>query len=71
VTAADHQGVIEKTNVFESSDLRDGQYPYWWGWYNWPAWWSHFNGVGRIQWKLTLEAGKTVELGYAWHYFWR
>jgi len=31
VTAADHQGVIEKTNVFENADLRDGQYPYWWG----------------------------------------
>lgn len=71
VLTADHQGVIEKTNVFESSDLRDGQYPYWWGWYNWPAWWSHFNGVGRIQWELTLDAGKTVELGYTWHYFWR
>jgi len=27
--------------------------------------------VGRIQWKLTLEAGKTVDLAYAWHYFWR
>jgi len=71
VTAADHQGAIEKTNVFESPDLRDGSYPYWWGWYNWPAWWSHFNGAGRIQWKLTLEAGKSVDLGYAWHYFWR
>ncbi|MCX6619044.1 MAG: hypothetical protein NTZ98_23465 [Acidobacteria bacterium] len=31
VTAADHQGVIEKTNVFENADLRHGQYPYWWG----------------------------------------
>jgi hypothetical protein len=45
--------------------------PNWWGWCNWPAWWSHFSGVGRIQWKLTLEPGKSVEPGYAWHYFWR
>ena len=38
---------------------------------SWPNWWPHFNGVGRIEWKIRLEPGKTVDLGYTWHYFWR
>jgi len=50
---------------------RSYSHPYWWGWYNWPYWWRHFNGVGRVTWKLTLEPTKSVELGYTWHYFWR
>lgn len=37
----------------------------------WPSWWPRVNGIGRFRWTLTLEPGKSVELGYIWHYFWR
>jgi hypothetical protein len=37
----------------------------------WPYWWHHFNGMGRISWKVALKPGETVDLGYAWHCFWR
>jgi len=45
--------------------------PYWWGWYNWPYWWSRLNGNAQVTWKLRLDPGKSVDLDYAWHYFWR
>jgi hypothetical protein len=48
-----------------------GNGPSWWGWYSWPSWWHQLNGVGRITWKIDLAAGKSVDLGYTWHYFWR
>jgi hypothetical protein len=66
---ADHSGTVEKINVFENGD-ESGDYPYWWNWYGWPAWWSHFNGMSRLNWKVTLEPSKSIELGYNWHYFW-
>ena len=46
-------------------------YPSWWGWYSWPQWWTHFNGVGKVTWKLDLEPGKSVDLKYTWNYYWR
>jgi hypothetical protein len=72
VGQADHDGKVSMVNVFE-----DGQYapggttPYWWGWYNWPYWWNHFNGVGKIEWKLKVEPSTDVELKYTWNYYWR
>lgn len=45
--------------------------PPWWSGYAWPAWWHHVNGIGRISWKVRLEPGKDVALGYRWHYYWR
>lgn len=74
VGEADHEGKVSMVNIFE-----DGQYapggapPSWWGWYSWPYWWGHFNGVGKIEWKLKLEPGadKSVELNYTWNYYWR
>ncbi len=71
---ASHDGKASMVNIFE-----DGQYspgsaaPRWWGWYSWPYWWGHFNGVGKIQWKLKLQPGadKAVELKYKWNYYWR
>jgi len=74
VGKADHDGSVSMVNLFE-----DGQYspgasqPSWWGWYNWPYWWNHFNGVGKIEWKLKLEPGadKAVELNYTWNYYWQ
>ena len=72
VTAADHGGVITSVNVFEDGSYSAGSdRPRWWRWYSWPNWWSHFNGVGRIAWTVTLEPGKSADLGYTWHYFWR
>lgn len=72
VESADHDGKIEKANMFE--DTRAGvsrDYPYWWRWYNWPWWWYRFNGIGRITWTLDLPAGESVDLSYAWYYYWR
>lgn len=70
--AADSDGKIEKVNVQEESwHLHGGGRPYWWGWYSWPHWWRHFNGIGRITWKLTLEPGQSIDLKYSWHYYWR
>ena len=59
-------------NVFEDDDyVAPVETPSWWGNYSWPDWWSHFNGVGRITWKVHLDADKNVDLGCTWHYFWR
>jgi len=72
VTRADNKGVITRVNVFEDGTyMAAGDYPPWWRWYSWPQWWSHFNVVGRITWKISIEPGKSADLGYAWHYFWR
>jgi hypothetical protein len=71
VETADSGGVIEKINVFEEAGFMAAGYPDWWNRYNWPHWWHHFNGVSRVTWKLKLEPGEPVEVGYTWHYFWR
>ena len=65
--SADRDGVIGRPNVFGSYF----DHPHWWNWYSWPHWWGHFNGLNRVTWKLTLEPGKSMDLGYTWHYFWR
>jgi hypothetical protein len=71
VTGADNGGVVAKVNVFEDGSYLAGETPPWWRWYNWPNWWPHFNGVGRITWKIRIEPGKSTDLKYTWHYFWR
>ncbi|MBI3650339.1 MAG: hypothetical protein HY231_04760 [Acidobacteria bacterium] len=72
VTSATHNGEVRKINVMESDRYTPiGNYPSWWGWYSWPAWWSQLNGIGRVSWKVNLEAGKSVDLNYNWNYFWR
>jgi len=70
---ADHDGKVEMLNAFEDSSYLPSRssHPFWWGWYSWPSWWAHFNGIGRIRWDVKLEPGKSVELKYTWHYFWR
>lgn len=65
--SADQQGAIAMLDVFGDPE---GARPLGSGW-NWPDWWSHFNGRGRITWTPTLEHGKPLELGYTWHYCWR
>ena len=73
VNKADNNGKSEMMNIFEDFSYKPeggGPGP-WWANYSWPYWWHHFNGVGRITWKVNLEPDKPVELGYAWHYYWR
>ena len=72
VTAADNGGAITKVNVLEDGTyMAAGDRSPWWRSYNWPPWWSHFNGVGRITWKVSIAPGASADLGYSWHYFWR
>jgi len=72
VTDADQKGKVEMVNIFEDTTFSSrGQYPYWWGWFNWPSWWQQFNGVGRITWAVKLEPNKPLDLNYAWNYYWR
>ena len=71
VDTADHAGLVEMLDSLDDSAAPTSSFPAWWGWYNWPDWWGHFNGLGRITWKLSLPPQKSAVLGYAWHYFWR
>jgi len=72
VGKADNGGTAQMVNVLEDDGTATApDSPSWWGAYSWPSWWGHFNGVGRIRWKVKLEPGKGVDLGYTWHYFWR
>ena len=71
-TEADHDGKVEMLNIFEDDSLGPvTTYPSWWGWYSWPHWWTHFNGVAKVAWKLDLEPGESVDLKYTWNYYWR
>ncbi len=70
VDTADHDGKTKMVNSFEEGSIvAPDELPYWWRWYNWPGWWWRFHGVGRIDWKVALEPGKSIDLGYTWHYF--
>jgi hypothetical protein len=71
IDSATHKGLIEHLGRHEGEWMTSDSSPFWWRWYNWPYWWYHFNAVGRVTWKYELEPGKSVELQYKWHYFWR
>lgn len=73
VDSADNKGQIEMVNIFEDSSFAGGSgaSPYWWGWFSWPWWWHHFNGVGRITWTVQLAPNKPLDLLYSWNYYWR
>lgn len=72
VDTADAGGKIERGNVLEDTAyLTDTDLPDWWSWYSWPYWWPHFNGMGRVTWKLHLDPDKSATLNYAWDYYWR
>jgi hypothetical protein len=58
---------VEKINQMEDSK-EAAEYSLWGHGY-W--WWSEVNSVSRITWKVSLEPGKSAELPYTWHYFWR
>lgn len=73
VDSSDNGGKAEMVNIFEDAPFVEGNgsYPNWWGWFSWPWWWHHFNGVGRIAWTIQLEPQKTTDLAYTWNYYWR
>ena len=74
ITDAGQDGKADKINVLEDSDDEAGDgdaHPYWWTWHDWPTGWSNVNGIGRITWKQTLDPGKSIDLKYAWNYYWR
>jgi hypothetical protein len=66
---AHNNGEIEMVNLIEDTSIDDR--PNWWNWYNWPSWWNQVNGRSRVTWKLSLDAGKTIDLNYDWYYYWR
>ena len=62
----------EMVNLLEDDEgLHSSNRPGWYGYYSWPVWWSHFNGVGRVTWTAKLAPGQSAEQSYEWHYFWR
>ncbi len=62
----------EMVNLLEDDDDTSvSARPPWWGYYSWPGWWNHFNGVGRLTWTAKLEPGQSNEQAYTWHYYWR
>jgi hypothetical protein len=67
--SADSGGKIVKLNALESDESASSA-PIW-SWYNWPVWWRRPNGMARIEWNVHLDAGSSVKLNYAWHYYWR
>lgn len=69
--SAENGGKVSMANAFEDGSFTSpDMLPTWWRWYSWPWWWWHFNGVGRIDWTVKLEPGKSTDLSYKWHYFW-
>ena len=72
VDECDKDGKTEMTNILEDPAFMSGSdWPRWWQWHGWPHWWYRFNGMGRVEWKVRLEPGKSIDLNYTWHYFWR
>jgi len=71
IDSAGHEGSIAHLGRHEGGWMDPNSLPFWWGWYNWPYWWYHFNAVGRVTWECELKPGKSIDLEYQWHYFWR
>ncbi|MHC4154717.1 MAG: hypothetical protein ACYST6_07330 [Planctomycetota bacterium] len=72
IDSANKDGVVERLSRYEGGwGVTPEGSPVWWRWFNWPSWWYHFNGIGRITWSIEVKPKETVELEYKWHYFWR
>jgi hypothetical protein len=70
--SADNDGKTEMVNILEDdAGTATEARPMWWGWYSWPSWWFHFNGMGKITWTAHLEPSKPLDLNYTWSYYWR
>lgn len=70
IDSASNDGEIEQIDIHESGDFQSGNLPVWWNWYSWPWWWYHHNSLGQVEWEFSLEPGKSIDLGYKWHYLW-
>jgi hypothetical protein len=68
VDSADNFAKTERVSLLEGDD--GVARPAWWGWYQWGYGWDQVNGVSRATWNAKIEPGKTLDLGYTWHYFW-
>jgi len=69
---ADHGGKVIMVNTVEDQEYGPaGRGHSRWSPYSWPYWWHQINGIGRIKWKIKLKPGKSLDLTYKWHYFWR
>jgi len=67
-----HEGKVVSLDLFDQAPERNPwEMPHWWSWYSWPNWWHHLNGMTRLDWKVKLEPGKTVQLNHAWSYHWQ
>ena len=58
VTGADNGGVVTKVNVFEDGSSRRAIRRAGGAGIQWPNWWRHFNGVGRIDLEGQARAGE-------------
>lgn len=67
---ASDDGKLTRLNVFDDEEAGVTHAP-WWHWYGWPSWWHQFNGTAKITWDLDIAPGKSANLEYQWHYFWR
>jgi hypothetical protein len=63
-------GAVQKVNLYEEDGSAGGPGGRW-AWYAWPYAYSHVNPISKVTWTVKLEAGKSAELGYGWHYFTR
>jgi hypothetical protein len=62
-------GIMTMTNTID--EMRGSDLPPWWGYFNWPGWWSYMNGIGKFTFCETIQPGKSINVEYGWHYFWR
>jgi hypothetical protein len=70
VESATRDGRVDRINVFEDDSFFAGELkPAWWSYYSWPSWWFYRNRVDKVSWKVHLEPGDPVELGYLWNYY--
>lgn len=62
-------GVMTMTNTID--EMKSSDLPPWWGYFSWPGWWSYMNGIGKFTFSETIQPGKSINVNYGWHYFWR
>ncbi len=62
-------GIMSMTNTID--EIKGNDLPPWWGYFSWPGWWSYMNGIGKFTFTETIQPGKSINVDYGWHYFWR
>lgn len=69
VDSADAGGKVTAIHLAEDDGTSGFAGPDWWRSWDWPWWWRALNGVGRIDWKVRIEPGASVDLPYTFHQF--